>query len=128
MNETPSKQSEFNMAIAILESIRSLENQAQIAAITGNAQLWFSLLMGIYRELSGSLSEDERNEITEKYIQPIEPLLKKNDLINHRRRGGGYITNELTTALNKFEVKLRCKIDDKGFGNRYQDDASKALR
>jgi hypothetical protein len=121
-SKTPS---EFNMALAHLESIRKLQNAADQASISLDAHNWFHILNAIFREISTYMNPDDKNA-TKKYMDNIQPLLRKNNHIS--KHHPGTILPDLYSQLHNYDMYLRQVLDNGGLLTKRQDDASKALK
>lgn len=120
------EQSDFNMAVAWLQSIRELQTNANISAIQLDAFGWFHSLMTIMREEAPLMKETERKEYNERFDKLREKI---NQLVEaEKRRGIKLLPSEIHRELHEIDIGLRDILKTSGLLTRFADDASKALR
>lgn len=120
------EQSEFNMAVAWLQSIRELQTVSNISAMQLDAFGWYHALMTIMREESPLMKPDERVEYNTKFRELREKVTRLVEL--EKRRGIKQLPPEIHEALHEIDIGLRDVLKASGLLTRFADDASKALK
>lgn len=133
------QESVFNMALAYLKRIDKLLYLCQHSASIGDVNTWTNNLRGVYREVSVKLDDIERKDIlgSEKVIdfktltddkitedesnfKCIYYLINNNAFKNRYKR-------TIMFLLDGLEVKLRCKLQEKGMLLPSKQDPTKAV-
>lgn len=120
------QQSEFNMAIAWLNTVHGLFCSCIEQSVALNAWGWYQSLLALSRELSTEFSKVEEAEDL-KYRERIAPMLQQN--INRQQRTGRMIiAQELYQQLDSYNRFLKRVLKTSGLLNRMMDDATRALK
>jgi hypothetical protein len=118
------EQAEFNSAISYLGRLNALFSAADEAAITLDAHTWFHVLLGIFRELSTEMKDEE---IVKLKIQANKIHEELSIYIKERDRGIELLTPELHGMLQDYELALRRVMRESGLQQRIIDDVRKKL-
>lgn len=145
----PNDESVFNMALAYLKRIDKILYFCNMSSLTGDISKWNNFLRAYYRELSIKFTEEEKeeiegkepfiidlnkdNNIDGKEINLLRGLNKDyanfnniNLLINNPKYLNQY-RKQILFLLDALEIKLRCKMQEKGMGLPSKDDPRKAI-
>ena len=103
-------ESAFNFAIAYLKQIDDTLRICKTAQITRNKNLWISALHTLHTEISLKMSDDEDDEIFEKFKTINKDINNAED------------DSRIFTEMMKLEMELRKTIQRKGMALPSKDD------
>lgn len=124
--ETRRDQSEFNMALDGLKTVRYLLNECLQASQNLDAYTWYHSLRGIYREISQDMDLDEYNSKMKELTALNTKIMKSSRLYN--QTGQMSIDSELYDRLEMLEVFIRKVLKETGKWDKTIEEGEKALR
>lgn len=125
MDETRA-QSEFNMAVSYLNRLNALFYAADDAAMSLDMHGWYHAVMGIYRELSTEMKDDEIKEM-DTFANKVHELMVENDKRNQRFKRQE-VSAEVYQKMHEFEMKVRKILKQAGLQNKLVENALHALK
>lgn len=114
-----SGESAFNFALAYLESLSNSLKMCKLAAIMQKPDDWYHWLRAAFREVSMMTKIEEDKEFEDKFKE-ITSLINNPILKIKKKR-------EILSMLDKLEMKLRKKIQQKKIGLPTRDDPRYAI-
>jgi len=124
------KRSEFNEAFLKMRRISELQNEANIAQITGNEKQWFHIVSALFKEIYSKLTPKEKTECYGT-ITLIGARLRNLIQISNAEFAAlptlGSIPPPVSSILFEFDCRIRELADTHGFASPDREDPRGAI-
>jgi len=118
------EQSEFNMGVSYLGRMNFFIYEVDMAARSLDVFNWFHTLMVLFRELSPSMDDTEKEKWQEKRKQINYKISK---YLKQRELGKTEVSPDLYDSLDEFNIFIMDLLQSSGLLNKMKEDAGVAL-